>query len=470
MRDNYYSLQDTNRKKMMQQSQKHMHINNNTPHSKNTRNTRNTKNTRKNRYKKRQSHCKRKQSYNSKQQSNYRKRQARKLNYKKVFIFLLIVIAILYFIISGIIKLFSNRNNSITATSIEPQQDITINMAVIGDIMCHTTNFYDAYDASNDTYDFSKVFVDIQDYIKNADIAIGNLETTFAGKDIGYTGYPTFNTPEQLAQNIADIGIDVVSTANNHSLDKRYDGLVHTLDELDKVGISHTGTSRSNDEQNTILTKNINGITIAFLSFTYGTNGIPIPSDKTYCVNLIDETLILDQISKAKSLNPDVICVSMHWGDEYKLVQNSTQESLAKLLFSNGVDIILGSHPHVLQPMEKRTILLEDGSTKEGFLIYSLGNFMSGQVVENTRNSIILQLQITKHADNTISIDSYDYVPIYMLDNGAGSTDRYKILDINKCISDFEAGDSTISENLYNTLKSSKDKIEKILNTENSLV
>lgn len=172
----------------------------------------------------------------SKQQSNYRKRKARKLNYKKVFIFLITIFAIFYLSITGITKLFSNRNNQKTAAvSTEINKDVTINMAVIGDIMCHTTNFYDAYDSKNDTYDFSKVFTDIQSYIKSADIAIGNLETTFAGKDIGYTGYPTFNTPEQLAQNLVDLGLDVVSTANNHSLDKRYSGLVSTLDELDKV-------------------------------------------------------------------------------------------------------------------------------------------------------------------------------------------------------------------------------------------
>lgn len=172
----------------------------------------------------------------SKQQSNYRKRKARKLNYKKVFIFFITIFAIFYLSITGITKLFSNRNNQKTAAvSTEINKDVTINMAVIGDIMCHTTNFYDAYDSKNDTYDFSKVFTDIQSYIKSADIAIGNLETTFAGKDIGYTGYPTFNTPEQLAQNLVDLGLDVVSTANNHSLDKRYSGLVSTLDELDKV-------------------------------------------------------------------------------------------------------------------------------------------------------------------------------------------------------------------------------------------
>ncbi len=203
------------------------------------------------------------------------------------------------------------------------------------------------------------------------------------------------------------------------------------------------------------------------MSFTYGTNGIPIPSGKEYCINLIDENLISDQISKAKLLNPDIICVSMHWGEEYKLIQNSSQEKLANFLFENGVDIILGSHAHVLQPMEKRTITLENGSTKDGFVIYSLGNFMSGQVIENTRNSIILQLQITKHSNNSISIDSYNYIPTYMLDLGTGKSDRYKILDVNKSISDYESGNGNIPENIYNTLKTVKHKIDNTLSYTN---
>lgn len=428
MKNNYYSLQNSKRKKTKRSLMR-----------KNTNYSRNN--------------------------SNARKRQAKKLNYKKVFLFFAVLILIFYFMISGISKIFSHSKNKAVDTSANVPQDITINMAVIGDIMCHSTNFTDAYNKEKDSYDFSRVFTDIKSYIQNADLAIGNLETTFAGKEVGYTGYPTFNTPEQLAQNIKDLGLDVVSTANNHSLDKRYNGLVKTLDELDKVNLSHTGTYRSKEEQDTILAKDIKGIKFAFLSFTYGTNGIPVPSGKEYCINLIDEKLMLDQIAKAKALNPDVICVSMHWGDEYKLKQNATQEKLADFLFKNGVDIILGSHPHVLEPMEKRTITLDDGTTKDGFVIYSLGNFMSGQVIENTMNTIILQLQITKHADNKITIDSYNYVPIYMYDKGAGQAERYKILDINKTLAAYENGDKSISEKLYNTLKAAKTKIEKTLTT-----
>ena len=245
-------------------------------------------------------------------------------------------------------------------------------------------------------------------------------------------------------------------------MDKSYSGLESTLDFLDDFGIAHTGTARSKEEQNTILVKDVNGIKIAFLSFTYGTNGITIPSDKEYAVNLIDKDLIKEQINLAKEQNVDLICVNMHWGIEYKLKQNSTQEDLADFLFENGVDLILGSHPHVLQPMEKRTITLEDGTTKDGFVIYSLGNFMSGQIYPNTKSSVILDIQITKSEENRISIDSINYVPIYLYDKGASakSRTRYTLMDVNKSINDYESGNSSISKSLYNTLKTEQKNIQ----------
>ena len=141
----------------------------------------------------------------------------------------------------------------------------------------------------------------------------------------------------------------------------------------------------------------------------------------------------------------------MHWGVEYRTKQNSEQEALADFLFENGADIILGSHPHVLEPMEKRTIELEDGTTKEGFLIYSLGNFCSAQKDKYTKDSIILNLQITKHADGKVTLDSYNYTPIYMQDNGSGTKDRYQIVDLNKSIKEYEDGNSDITKNWYNT-------------------
>lgn len=409
------------------------------------------------------------------------------IDYKKTNKFLICSISLLLiiFIFIAVFYYFKNRNdyNNLVETSkqeLEKEQeeaksnsnnnsesdssDISFTLAAVGDIMCHDTQYIDAYNEDTDTYDFSYVFENISLYTKTADICIGNLETTFAGEDIGYSSYPTFNTPDELAYELKDIGIDVLSTAGNHSLDKGFDGLSRTIDVLNDADISHLGTYKSKEEQDTTLIKYVKGVKIAFVNYTYGTNGISIPSDKQFCVNLIDENLIKEQIDKAKQEEPDIIIACMHWGSEYKTTQNSTQEDLADFLFQNGVDIILGTHPHVLEPMEKRTVTLDDGTTKDGFVIYSLGNFIADQNAEYTRDSIILNLDITKHTDGKISIDNYEYVPIYMYKDTSKDKQKMKLLDINKTIYNYENYiDPSISEKLYNTLKEELSKIQSIL-------
>ena len=360
-----------------------------------------------------------------------------------------------------------NDKSTKSKEEVKIPEDITINMSVIGDIMCHNSQYQDAYNSSSDTYDFSYVFDNVKYYIQTADVAVGNLETTFAGKERGYSNYPTFNTPEALAYNLKDLGIDILSTANNHSLDKGYSGLESTIDFLDDADIPHLGTYKSQEERDTIFYTNVKGMNIAFLSYTYGTNGIPVPSGKEYCINLIDKELIAKDLEKAKEKNPDLICVIMHWGVEYATKQNKTQEELADFLFENGADIILGGHPHVLEPMEKRTITLADGTTKEGFLIYSLGNFISGQTQPNTRDTVILNLQITLKGENKkISIDKATYIPLYMY-KGTSNLKKYKLLDINKSIENYEDGSNTsIGQSTYNTLKTELKNIKKILGEE----
>ena len=389
-----------------------------------------------------------------------------KINYKKFFRSVLILALFVFLLLKLPSIIFAPNNEDKNSENlIDSKPDpITIHMSAFGDTMCHLTNIKNAYDASKKDYDFSNVFKNVRNYLEDADITIGNLETTFAGSSRGYTGYPTFNAPEVLGQNLKDMGVDVLTTANNHCMDKGNSGLVSTLDYLDKYEISHTGTARSEEEQDSILIKDVNGIKIAFLSYTYGTNGITIPSDKPYSVNLIDKELIKKHIASAKEQNVDVICVSMHWGLEYKLKPNSTQTELADFLFENGVDIILGSHPHVLEPMEKRTITLEDGTTKDGFVIYSLGNFVSGQIYANTKSTVILDIQITKNSVGKISIDNVKYTPVYLYDKGAGTKTRtrYTLIDLEKSISDYENGnDSSISKSLYNTFKDELENIKK---------
>lgn len=359
------------------------------------------------------------------------------------------------------------NSNTIDNTTQNTNEDTTFHLTAIGDVMCHNTQYMDAYNANTDEYDFSYVFDNIEYYIKNSDITVANLETTFAGEDVGYSNYPKFNTPDALAYNLKKLGVDVLSTAGNHSLDYGFDGLSRTIDVLNNADIAHAGTYKTQEERDTIIFKYVKGIKIAFLNYAYGTNGITIPSDKPYCINLIDKELIKKDIETAKSQEADMIVASVHWGTEYSTVPNDTQDELADFLFQNGVNIILGTHPHVLQKMEKRTVTLEDGSTQDGFIIYSLGNFISDQNADNTRTSIILDLQITKHPDESITIDKVDYIPIYMYKDSSVSTKKMKLLDIRQTISSYENGTNTsIGENMYTFLKQELNTISKILNSE----
>ena len=359
-----------------------------------------------------------------------------------------------------------SKSNNITdvSSSIEP---ITFTFTALGDTLCHNTQYWDAYNKQTGIYDFSYVYDDIRSYTEASDITISSLETTFAGEDRGYSNYPTFNTPDSLATALKGIGIDIISTAGNHALDYGYSGLCRSIDVLNTAGLSHLGTYKSAEEQEQILIKDVKGVKIAFINYTYGTNGIPVPSGKEYCVNLIDKELIKKQIAQAKEAKVDMIVACMHWGIEYKLQPNTEQKDLADYLFENGADIILGSHPHVLEPMEKRTVTLDDGTIKDCFVVYALGNFTADQREEITRDSAILNLTITKNSDGKISIDKVNYVPIYMYKNKNISTKKFKILDIEKTISEYESGqDTSIGSSVYNNLKVQLQKIRSILGNE----
>lgn len=406
---------------------------------------------------------------------NQRKRvkNSKKSNFFYKIIFLLIIFFIVFLVIKNP---FSNDSNLIysdniedsnTTNNINENSSITFKLTAIGDSLCHNTQYWDAYNKNTNEYDFSYVYEDIKNYTESSDITIGSLETTFAGEDKGYSNYPTFNTPDSLATALKNIGIDVISLAGNHALDYGYYGICRTIDVLDNAGISHLGTYKTAEEQEKLLIKNVKGLNIAFINYTYGTNGIPIPSGKDYCVNLIDKTLIQKQINQAKEQNVDMIVACMHWGTEYKTTANSEQKELADFLFKNGVDVIIGNHPHVLEPMEKRTITLEDGTEKDVFVVYALGNFTADQRDEITRDSAILNLTITKISNGKLSIDSVDYVPIYMYKNSNVNTHKFKILDIKKSIFDYESGNtSVVNSSLYSNLKTQLEKITSILGEE----
>lgn len=390
----------------------------------------------------------------------------------RVLILLFIIILFIFLFNFFINKESNNIETSQTLSNEENKTqvvkpDITFTLTAIGDIMCHNTQYWDAYQKETDTYDFSYVFENVKDYIASGDVSIANIETSFAGKDRGYSNYPVFNSPDELARDVKKTGLDIITTAGNHCLDMGYSGLSRTIDVLRNNEIEQLGTYKSQEERDTIFVKDVKGVKIAFIDYTYGTNGIPVPSDKEYCVNLIDKDLIKKDIESAKEQNVDMIVACMHWGDEYKTKANNEQENLADFLFKNGVNVIIGNHPHVLEQMEKRTITLDNGTTQDGFVIYACGNFICDQNAENTRNSIILNLDITKHSDGKITIDKANYIPIYMYKGAPGKLRRMKVLDIQKSINNYENGiDTTIGQSTYNDLKVQLEKIKNIVGPE----
>ena len=193
-----------------------------------------------------------------------------------------------------------------------------VTMAVVGDIMVHDYQYEEAYDPATGTYDFMHNFQDVKRYFEGYDFVIGNLELTFGGPDKEYASFPCFNTPDSFLDAVKDAGFNLLTTANNHSMDTGEAGLKRTISQLDAYDIDHVGTYASQEARDTIYTKEVNGINFAFVSATYGTNGIPVPED--YLVNHIDDTLMAD-ITKAQEL-ADVVVVLPHMGNEYETVPN----------------------------------------------------------------------------------------------------------------------------------------------------
>lgn len=302
----------------------------------------------------------------------------------------------------------------------------TAKLAVVGDIMVHDYQYNEAYDPTTGEYNFMHNFQDVKKYFRGNDLVIGNLELTFGGPDRPYASFPCFNTPDSFLDAVKDAGFDLLTTANNHSMDTGQAGVIRTLDKLDEYGIKHFGTYRSQQERDTILYQDVNGIRFAFLSYTYGTNGIPVP--EKYLVNLIDDDVMLSDIKKARQ-NADVVVVMPHMGNEYETYPKDIFVKWADMMFAAGADIVLASHPHVLQKMEYRKLDHGDGQ-RDGFIIYSLGNFISSQTTPPRNASIVLHLTVEQIADEAPSVKEVSFVPIWTQFRNIRNEDEFVVRSV----------------------------------------
>jgi poly-gamma-glutamate synthesis protein (capsule biosynthesis protein) len=277
------------------------------------------------------------------------------------------------------------------------QERITLLFA--GDLMQHREQLVAARQPGGG-YDYTPCFALVKPQIEAADLAIANFETTLGGKP--YTGYPAFSSPDEYLYAIRDAGFDILLTANNHCLDRRQKGLERTLLMLDSLHIPHLGTYRNEQERSEHhpLFIRKNGFRLAFLNYTYGTNGIEVTPPNV--VNYIDKRVMQQDIRKAKAWQPDVIIACMHWGYEYRTTPNSEQRELADWLFEQGVTHIIGSHPHVLQPFEWRT---DSCSQNRQVVVYSLGNYLSNMSKVNTDGGMMFTLVLEKDTAQTASAE-----------------------------------------------------------------
>lgn len=331
-----------------------------------------------------------------------------------------------FFFIGFIILFYS----SIDAESIKNDSTITVRISVVGDLMCHSPQ-YNYARVGTDSFDFNPVYREVKKYFIESDFVFGNLETVTAGKNKGYSGYPFFNTPDEYITALYNAGFHLLTTSNNHSLDRGEAGVLRTIEQLKQNDLLYNGTFTSKEDRDLIRVIDIKGIKFAFLAYTYGTNGIPVTKGKSYLINLMDFDLIKSDIEKARKLEAEIVLVHYHFGEEYKREPTAYQKEVIQKTISFGADIIIGGHPHVLQPAQ--FYKTKDGRLDTGFVAYSLGNFFSNQRWRYSDAGLILNIEITKNLKSTgIYISDVSFIPTWVYKGETDKGSEYIIVPLLK--------------------------------------
>lgn len=305
-------------------------------------------------------------------------------------------------------------------------QQSQLKLVFTGDIMGHDSQIASALAMGDTTYNYKSCFEHLRPYLMEADVVIGNLEVTFAGSP--YKGYPAFSSPDELAGALKWAGFDILINANNHALDRGLKGAIRTIKVVNELEFVQTGTFSDSTARATSypLVFEKNGIRIALLNYTYGTNGIK--DRPPVIINRIDTIQIRDDLQKAKSAEPDFILVTMHWGNEYQVKESSQQQELAAFLFKHGAHAIIGSHPHVVQPIR--------GDGVGTLVAYSMGNLISNQRNRNRDGGIAFEMVLSKKRPETggiaeREISSYAFLPVWVWKPGTKKGTSFKLVPAN---------------------------------------
>lgn len=293
--------------------------------------------------------------------------------------------------------------------------EITINL--VGDLMCHKPQTNNAA-IGNNSYDFNPSFQYIKPYLEDADITIGNLETTFAGPSQPYSGYPAFNSPDEYCAALKQNGFDFLVTANNHSMDTREDGLQRTLEVIKKNGLGYTGTYSSQRDKDSCRILNLKGIKLGILNYTYGTNGSYPAADHKYMLNVIDSADITNAVHQTLKQGADVVLVFYHMGTENISEPTPAQKDAVRFALDAGAKLVIGAHPHVIGPTRNE---ISPATHDTCFVAYSLGNFISNQYWRYTDAGVVLTLHVEKNmTKNTTRFKQAEFVPTWVYRGDGG--------------------------------------------------
>lgn len=353
-------------------------------------------------------------------------------------------------------EIFSQINHNITQTNQNiSESDKLIKMSAVGDILCSQEMLDDAYNASTNSYDFSHMFNKISGYINEADIVMGTMETgIIEGK------YNSENAPIEFAEAVKNSGVNMVTIAHNHSLDNGVDGLTETRKNLEELKYNVIGDKI--EESNSVYIRKIKNTKIAFLTYTcFLDNEDEKSKDELNCINIYSEEQVKSDIEYAKENEAEYICVMIHWGDAISENVNDEQKSIADFLVENGVNLILGAHPSVVQPMEIR----KNNNGDNVFIAYSIGTYISTLSAEDARTELVLNIELRKSGkDGKVYLNRVDYTPIYLVDNGAGAANRFELIDMKSTATSYASGNmERITRDTYNKILNGLNKLNDIV-------
>lgn len=265
----------------------------------------------------------------------------------------------------------------------------SLSIAMVGDVLLHDVVYQDAMVQVN-KYDFDYMFKDVKPLLSGYDLKFYNQESIIGGKALGLSTYPRFNSPEEIGDSMVNLGFNMVSLANNHTLDRGEKAITNSINYWKTKNVMTAGSYLSEEDRVKDNIKEVNGITYTLLSYTTTTNGLKAPTGKDYLVDVYDANKVKADVERVRN-KVDLVIVSIHWGDEYSNDISSNQQEIANYLASLGVDIVIGHHPHVIQPIQKIDNTL---------VFYSLGNFLSGQDTADTLTGLIASLNVTVEKSN----------------------------------------------------------------------